>query len=62
MLSIDKHMHDVPKETHVVPVMTTLPLETRAEVTDGKGYRLLSHPVQRQNRLTARDKNPRRKC
>ena len=43
-----------PKETHVVSVMTYSPVETRAKVRDEKGDRLL---LQRQKRLTARDKN-----
>ena len=43
------HMDNVPKETIVV-----------TEVGDEKGDRLLPHPIQRQNRLTARNKNPHR--
>ena len=55
-----KHMDNVPKETHVVSVMTFQPLETRAKVRDEKGDRLLQHPIRRQNRLTARNRNPHR--
>ena len=32
-----KHTDNVPKETHVVSVMTFWPLETRAKVSDEKG-------------------------
>ena len=53
-------MDNVAKETHVVSVMTQLPLETVARVRDEKDDRLLPHPIRRQNRLTARDKNPQR--
>ena len=53
-----KHMANVPQETHVVSVMTSQPLETKAKVRDEKGNRLLPHPIRRQNRLTARNKNP----
>ena len=53
-----KHMDNVPKETHLVSVMTLWPLETRAKVE--KGDRLLPHPIRRQNRLTARNKKPHR--
>ena len=35
-------------------------METRAKVRDEKGDRLLPHPIRRQNRLTARNKNPHR--
>ena len=42
-------MDNVPKETIVV-----------SEVRDEKGDRLLPHPIRRQNRLTARNKNPHR--
>ena len=52
-----KHTDNVPKETHVVSVMTLWPLETRAKGRDEKGDRLLPHPTQRQNRLTARNIN-----
>ena len=48
---------NVPKETHVVSVMTFQLLETRAKVRDEKGDRLLPHPIRRQNRLTERDKH-----
>ena len=47
-------------ETCAVSVMTCQPLETRDKVRDEKGDRLLVHPIRRQNRLTARDKNPHR--
>ena len=53
-------MDNVPKETHVVSVMTNQPLETVAKVRDEKGDRLLLHPIGRQNRPTAKDKNPQR--
>ena len=53
-------MDNVPKETHIVSVMTSWPLETRAKVRDEKGDRLLPHPTRRHNRLTARNKNPHR--
>ena len=49
---------NVPKETHVVSVMTHKTLETEDKVRDEKDDRLLLHPIRRQNRLTARDKNP----
>ena len=49
-------MDNVPKETHVVSVMTSRPLETVARDRDEKDDRLLLHQIQRQNRLTARDK------
>ena len=55
-----KYMDNVPKETHVVSVMTLLPLETVAKVRDEKDDRFLLHPIRRQNRLTARVKNPRK--
>ena len=51
-----RHMDNVPKETHVVSVMTLWPLETRAKVRDEKDDRLLPHQIRKQNRLTARDK------
>ena len=51
-------MDNVPKETHVVSVMTSKPLETVAKVRDEKDDRLLLHQIRRQNRLTPRDKNP----
>ena len=53
-----RHMDNVPKETHVVPVMTHKTLETEDKVRDEKDDRLLLHPIRRQNRLTARGKNP----
>ena len=55
-----RHVDNIPKETHVVLVMTIWPLETRAKVRDEEGDRLLSHPTRRQNRLTARNQNPHR--
>ena len=55
-----RHKDNVPKETHVVSVMTCSPVETRAKIRDAKGDRLLPHPMQRQNKLTARNKNPHR--
>ena len=55
-----RHLDKVPKETHVVSVMTHKPLETVAKVRDEKDDRLLLHPIRRQNRLKARDKNPQR--
>ena len=54
------HMDNVPKETHVVSVMTSKPLETVAKIRDEKDDRLLLHTIRSQNRLTARDKNPQR--
>ena len=53
-------MDSVPKETHVVSVMTQQLLETVAMARDEKDDRLLLHPIRRQNRLTARGKNPHR--
>ena len=53
-----KHTENVPKETHVVSVMTLQPLETRAVVRDEKGDRLLQHSIRRKHGLTARDQNP----
>ena len=53
-------MDSVPEETHVVSVMTQEPLETVAKVRDKKDDRLLLHPIRRQNRLTARNKNAHR--
>ena len=53
-------MDNVPKETHVVSVTTFLSLETVAVVRDEKDDRHLLHPTRRENRLTARDKNPHR--
>ena len=55
-----RHMDNVPKETHVVSVMTSLLLETEGMVRGEKDDRLLLHPIRSQNRLTARDKNPHR--
>ena len=55
-----RHMDNVPKETHVVSVMTSKPQGTVAKVRDEKDNRLLVHPTRRQNRLTARDKHPHR--
>ena len=43
-------MDIVPKETHVVSVMTQKPLETKAKARDEKGDRLLLHPTRRQNK------------
>ena len=51
-----KHMDNVPKETHVVSVMTSKTLETEAKARDEEDDRLLLHPNRMQNRLTARDK------
>ena len=59
-VSNGKHMDNVPKETHSGSVMTFQPLETIAKVRNEKGDRLLPHPIRRQNRLTARNKNPHR--
>ena len=53
-----RHMDKVPKETHVVSVMTHKTLETEDKVRDEKDDRLLLHPIRRQNRLTAKDKHP----
>ena len=53
-------MDSVPKETHVVSVMTSKTLETEDKVRGEKDNRLLLHPTRRQNRLTARDKHPHR--
>ena len=55
-----RHTDNVPEETHVVSVMTYKPLESVAKVRDEKDDRLLLHPIRRQNRLTARGKNPHR--
>ena len=54
-----RHTDNVPKEAHVVSVMTSKPLETVALVRDEKDDRLLPHPIRRQ-RLTARDKKTQR--
>ena len=53
-------MDNVPKETHVVSVMTPSAVETEDKVRDEKDDRLLPHPIRRQNRLTGRDKNSHR--
>ena len=45
-------MDNVPKETHLVSVMTHKRLETVAKVRDEKDDRLLLHPTRRQNRLS----------
>ena len=55
-----RHMDNVSEETHVVPDMTHKLLETVAKVRDAKDDRLVLHPIRRQNRLTARVKNPHR--
>ena len=54
------HDHLIPEETHVVSVMTQRSLEPVAKVRNDKDDRLLLHPTPRQNRLTARNKNPHR--
>ena len=51
-------MDNDPEGSHAVSVMTHKPLETVAKVRDKKDDRLLLHPSPRQNRLTARGKNP----
>ena len=53
-------MDNVPKETRVVSVMTDWFKEICMVVRDEKDDRLLLHPIRRQNRPTARDKNPHR--
>ena len=53
-------MDNVPKETHVVSVMTHKSLETVEKVRDEKDDRLVLHPIRRRNRLTTREKNPQR--
>ena len=55
-----RHMDNVPQETHVVSVMPSKTLEAEDKVRGGGDDRLLLHPIRRQNRLTARDKNPHR--
>ena len=56
-----RHLDNVPKETHVVSVMTQAkPLGTAAKVRDEKDDRLLLHPIRRRNRLTARNTSPQR--
>ena len=55
-----RHMDNVPKETQVGSVMTSKTLETEDKFRGEKDDRLLLHPTRRQNRLTARDKNPHR--
>ena len=54
------HDHLIPEETNVVSVMTQRSLEPVAKVRNDKDDRLLLHPTRRQNRLTARNKNPHR--
>ena len=53
-----RHMDNVPEETHVVSVVVQR-VETEAN-RDKKDDRLLLHPIRRQNRPMARDKNPHR--
>ena len=53
-------MDNVSKETHEVSVMTNWYKETCTVVRDEKDDRLLLHPIQRKNRLTARGKNHQR--
>ena len=48
------HTDNVPKETHVVSVVTHKPLETVALARDEKDDRLLPHPSRRQSRLTVK--------
>ena len=45
------HMDNVPKETHVVSLMTSKTLEKEDAVRGEKDDRLLLHPIRRQNRL-----------
>ena len=40
-------MDNVPKETHVVSLMISKPLETVAMVRDEEDDRLLLHPIRR---------------
>ena len=55
----ERHMDNVPKETHVVSVMTSKCFWKQWQRSETKkDDRLLLHPTRRQNRLTARDKNP----
>ena len=51
---------NVPKETHVVSVMTSKTLETEEKVRGEKDDRLLLQPNRRQNRLTAKKATKRR--
>ena len=51
-----EHMGNVPKETHVVSVMTHWPLETVIVARDEKDVHLLPHSIQRK-RLAERNKN-----
>ena len=53
-----RHMDNVPKETPVVSVTKSKTLETEDKVRGDKDDRLLLHPIRRQNRQTARDRNP----
>ena len=46
-----RHMDNVPKETHVVSVMTSKTLDTEAKARDEKDDRLLLASIRRQNRL-----------
>ena len=55
-----RHMDNVPKETRVVSVMKHKTLETVDKVRDERDDRLFSHPIRKQNRLTARNKHPHR--
>ena len=43
-----RHTDNLPKETHVVSVMTQRPLATVAQVRDEKDDLLLPHPIRRQ--------------
>ena len=54
-----RHMDNVQKETHVVPVMTNLYKETCTVVRDEKDDRVLPHQIQRP-RLTKGATNPRK--
>ena len=51
-----EHIGNVPKETHVVSVMTHWPLETVIVARDEKDVHLLPHSIQRK-RLAERNKN-----
>ena len=58
-----RHQDNVPKDILVVSVMTLyflLATEVVVTVQDEMDDRLLPHPMQRQNRLTERNKNPHR--
>ena len=59
-VSQGRHMENVPKESDVVSVMTQYLVETVAQARDAEDDRLLPHVIRRQDRLTARDKNPQR--